>query len=822
MTVNFATPIAHQPTANYTAFSNAITLGRAFRQPLLTAPNPATFCRGWELFLSSAGDVDRVFAWLDGTLTWQASTAAAAGDRLILETDTAIRTARTGLRQLQIVEAHPVRATYENLSQAGVQVSLEALINAAYTTAAAAPAQPSRWHPAMRLRVRDGRTNRSLKQYLDGHAPASATVTALVGGFLGGAAAPGGVVLGRLPVLAGDAIGRTAPYIAGDPLPVTTAFPLGPATDPNRARRLTFAVQDHCGQFVNPLYYHHIFMRQMLLPAARRVVVSLTSIVAGGAMAHPLVTAFPALSAPAIPSAREPIGGQSRFPIGDLATFHGFPAVGPVSRLEWRYAATGTFQAQARVAGTVVPRMAPTAAQATRVNTLWNRHGPAVAGACGALQVPCEAAVGLLCTEAPPNLDERAVRFEPLRKRDRDRLHSGGTSAADELAYDKVVGLQGTATAATHRADGTTQLDVTLLANRTWSANQLRTRGWFLLVDDADRLAITANSAGTNTNTYQLTVEDRKLAGGFANRGSSGPGTALFHAPDQRAAGNAVSGLVQMALPRQGMMRRLYVAATSNTLDGPTTVTVFRNGTATALTVTLAAGDRTGRDTTNTFVTASGDNLSVHVATAGTTGAVTDLTWNFLHAPAAAPAAGGAPPGDVWVLEGFSTSVPNPWNGPAALRAGRTLTWDQVLPITEQTLGQRVSPGLLQTLISTAIGVIPWLNAVAPGIFAALAIPPPPAAIADFLNDWLAHGDHSILLGIAYIRLGYNTKGTCFDLPLVGAAYNAGMLRTVPNSIWGLRYHGEYVERAGPHFNAASALFTGPVLATAPSDLFMR
>src|SRR5262245_51696997 len=73
---SFATPIAHQTTDNYAAFSNSLAVGRPFRQPLQTAANPADFSPGLELFLSSAGDVPVIFSWLDGKLRWQRFTAA--------------------------------------------------------------------------------------------------------------------------------------------------------------------------------------------------------------------------------------------------------------------------------------------------------------------------------------------------------------------------------------------------------------------------------------------------------------------------------------------------------------------------------------------------------------------------------------------------------------------------------------------------------------------------------------------------------------------------------------------------------------------------
>jgi hypothetical protein len=139
---------------------------------------------------------------------------------------------------------------------------------------------------------------------------------------------------------------------------------------------------------------------------------------------------------------------------------------------------------------------------------------------------------------------------------------------------------------------------------------------------------------------------------------------------------------------------------------------------------------------------------------------------------------------------------------------------------------------VIQTLISTARERVAWIQAVAPTIFAALNISAPPATAGGYLRDaanparrgWLLYPEASLLCGAAYIRSGYNdfAQRTAFDLPLVGGAYNAGSPKSVKKSRWGLKYHGEYVERAGPFFNVAADLFNDGTLAPAATVRFMR
>ncbi len=805
MSVSFATPIAHQTGSNYTAFNNAIALGRPYRQPLQTAPNPNNFAPGLELFLSSAGDVAVIYSWLDSSLSWLAASGAQPANRLALNTDSRILIGKASLSGLNIVESLPDQVIYENVDQTSVQTALETLLNSAYTAAVADPKHPKHWHPAMRMQVLSGGTNTSLKDYIDHHTPATTTITQLVTDFLTGAA---GVVVRSLPVRAGDAIGRAAPYLVTDTLPPAPPFPLGGSGDANRARRLTFQTLDRCQQPINPIYYLHIFMRRMLLPSAGRIVESLTNIISGGTLTHPLVTLFPSLSNPDLPAAREQVNGPQRFVLGDLNTFHGYPTDAPVSSLEWRYTDASIFEAQAHVVGTTVPSLTPVAVQTNRVTNLWTLHGAAIAAICEALQIPCEVVFGLIGAEAPADpgninrFDERAVRLEPLKLSNRTALSAGGVSAAIQLQYDKAVGIQGNVTTVVLNANGTTRLDITLVANRKYPANFLVRSYFFMLVADADRLPITANnSMGAATTNYQITVRDFQFSGGFAANGTQASDTTQYYSISTSASGNDGETSVRVTLGRAGTLRQLRLSAEQNTLNGATMVTVYHNGSATGITVTLASGHNSGNDMANTLVVASGDTISLEVVTAGTTGNIKNLTWTLLNAPTT---------GDAWILEGFSTRVPDPWVGATAVHApSSTLTWNQLVDVVDATNGERISPGIIQTLISTARSVLPFLNGLQPNIYNTLKILPPPANAVGFLNDWLAHAPHSILVGAAYIRQAYNTQITRFDLPVVGSAYNnSGAPITDATSPWGLHYFDKkYVERAGPVSNAAATYF---------------
>lgn len=180
---------------------------------------------------------------------------------------------------------------------------------------------------------------------------------------------------------------------------------------------------------------------------------------------------------------------------------------------------------------------------------------------------------------------------------------------------------------------------------------------------------------------------------------------------------------------------------------------------------------------------------------------------------------------DIWILNGTSESVPQPWNDNSPVTAGSPLTWSQLAAIVDVTKGINISPGLIQTLISTAQQQsVPFLESVTPEIFTRLSLPSPPARPSDYLKSWLLTGKASILAGVAKIRLGYNLMTnyppTFFDLPLVGANYNAGSAIKKLNTNWGLVYYDAYVERAAPFFNAAVNKFNNSGLTPTPSVRF--
>jgi hypothetical protein len=230
--------------------------------------------------------------------------------------------------------------------------------------------------------------------------------------------------------------------------------------------------------------------------------------------------------------------------------------------------------------------------------------------------------------------------------------------------------------------------------------------------------------------------------------------------------------------------------------------------------LTLGPGATTGKNGIDNIAIASGDTISIRVETAGTTGDIRNLSCKLQSAPA-----NGA---TVFVLDGTDRSVPSPWNGTAAVRsATSTLTWDELVTIVDATSGARVSPGLTQNLISSAMDAIKRLRLN--DHLAAAGLPALPATAGGYLNDWLLHAAHSIFLAGGEIRSNYKSDITFMDLPLVACAYNTGAVRPKNASPWGLKVDDAYVPRGAPFFNAAATLFNGtPAPPTAPTVRFMR
>jgi hypothetical protein len=821
LTVNFATPFAHQTTSDYAAFNKALVIGRPFRQPLLTAPNPAAVSPGMEIFMSSAGAVADIYAWLDSTLSWAPATPPAPGDRLVATLWPLILNTPggTSLGSVPMLERKPRRAIYENVDRTAVRDAVAALLVTAHADAVANPFSELLWHPSMRLIVAHDPLPVTLKAYFDGKLPVANEATRLADDFVAAAAT---ALIKQLPVRAGERIGRAAPFLAGDPLPTAPPFPLGTIADPDRARRLTFITEDAAGEPLDPLYYLHILVRQMLLPAADRVISTLTNTVQGGALAHPLVSLFPVLNVATVPPARARVAGAYRFPIGDLANLHGSPRppASPVSLADWRYTPTGSFEAQTRAGGAPIA-LAISPDHRNKVRAFWN-DAALVAQAnaiCTELQIPTELVVALAGTESLPGLNPRSIRFEPLLQRNRTKLRASA-AAAHELEYDKLVGLRATVTAARYLASELTELDVNFASARALKANRLAKLNVRLLVGDADRPNITANTGSAAAVAgYTITVRDPMLQGGPPPAATQAPGLTRFYSIAARAAGNAAIGPVEIAAARDGRLRRLRITVAQNTLGGAATITVMRNAAETPIAVTIPAGSLVGTDNAHTVDLARGDRIALRVVTAvGGAGQIRDIRSGIQFAPDDV--------GTVHTLEGFSppAGVPAPYVGASVVRPGASaLTWTQMEAVVNATEGARVSPGLLQTLVSTAITAVRYLRSLDPTIFARVGVPAPPQAAAQYMSSWLLDAGHSLLVGSAYLRQGYTRYDTRFDLPYVGAVYNGGNVTSVAKTQWGFQnVEWDYPDHAAPYFNATVDLFDGlPPPATSPTVRFM-
>lgn len=97
-----------------------------------------------------------------------------------------------------------------------------------------------------------------------------------------------------------------------------------------------------------------------------------------------------------------------------------------------------------------------------------------------------------------------------------------------------------------------------------------------------------------------------------------------------------------------------------------------------------------------------------------------------------------------------------------------------------------MSPGLMQTLITTAKEMVNHVGAFDPAILSRLGISPIPTTnLGDFIRThqdesgatvpgWLVVARQAIFAGIARLRWGYNGKKPGWELPLVCTNYNSG------------------------------------------------
>lgn len=359
---------------------------------------------------------------------------------------------------------------------------------------------------------------------------------------------------------------------------------------------------------------------------------------------------------------------------------------------------------------------------------------------------------------------------------------------------------------------------------------------------------------GLSREKREKAVAKRRIAAGKQVWFPSDDG--IPYAPDR---GRDDAGLTDRTnqpthqVQHDGELRNLTVRLEESTLEadtapggkpGKVTVTVYLEKAtglqATALVVELTdkAPVREGdtakplvkADGVHTAAVKAGDRLWFQV-TANGVGYARGVSFSVEHPPAA-PARAKA-----WIPDAYVTSVPAAaqWNDASRVDANFELTWGEMVQVMSDTVGDRVSPGIIQTLVSTARDALAWLDKVDPGIYTALAgtvtdryrsrQPLQDRSAGEYLKEWLVVGANSVLAGTAFVRYGYNHIGTKFDLPLVGGAYNARGLVTPKHEIgkrWGVHTFGPYTERGAPYHNTAVAAFNAGTATPIPAVRFVK
>ena len=165
-------------------------------------------------------------------------------------------------------------------------------------------------------------------------------------------------------------------------------------------------------------------------------------------------------------------------------------------------------------------------------------------------------------------------------------------------------------------------------------------------------------------------------------------------------------------------------------------------------------------------------------------------------------------------------NVPGAGDGNAVDAARSPLTWAQLYQIMD-VVPECMSPGLSQTLISSARSNLTWLARGHPDVYANLGIPPPPA-IPHLLFNWLLNGRNAILAAAAYHKNKYVNAESAMNPPLMAAMFNAGSLRYSlqrpdrdlgpgnHNNPWRLLFNDlQYPRNAARYYNAIQDLFRG-------------
>ncbi|MFL5306707.1 MAG: hypothetical protein ACJ8F1_15935 [Polyangia bacterium] len=781
------------PPSIYLPYAGKITAStRTFRQPVQYLPDAASFSAGLELFMADDPLASSLYIWFAGTLRWRV--AQSAGDEssgglpmrasLRLELDTNL------LAALALnpggIETPPAVTIYENLDQADVTACVSKVIRTAYDQSATL-AQPD-WHPVLTGQFT---TTKSVKQFVD------AAVGSKTGGDKETAinTAIGQIVTSftsaaddaaALRVRNGDLVAHAA--LTGD-------------SDPAKARQVVFYTLDKGRQFLDPLYYLHLYLHA---PSK----ITIFTIISPD---QPLIALFPALLGSTRPAPRvlvnDPAGHpQLLIPIGHLGNDHSFGK----SKIQWRYDPVGGTPDPGDVKFFTTPHQTLTDVSSNDARTaalppFWNAFGGDIAAVCKELAVPCELATAIVGHETSWNATNPAVwRLEPLTNAERDKVKAYDAQnripqqlVPFELKYDYTVGILSAkqpATAVTldatsnkFKAQVSSKIAFTLRSRRTLQANQLtknQSTHRFIVISDTYRPLVLSNTAtGAGNLAMTLGVVDER----FASTVSVGPTGTVFVA----LGGTTTSGdrtTVEQVPARAATLRALRIQlSTPGTFAYGVTVTVVVDGQPTALATTVKAGATSSGEVQQTVAVTIAQKVALQITSAGAVGAAAVKVDVECYL---APANGEL----VVVADGTQTGVtdaeniPDPWDPDAVVRdnrEGKSLTWGELATVLDVLDGQPMSPGFMQTLISTARDMVTFVQKNDPDALTNLEIPALPKHAGDFIRPyeddsgetvpgWLVVPKQSFFAGIARIRWGYNGHLPGYDLPLVCGNYNGG------------------------------------------------
>jgi hypothetical protein len=754
---------------------SSVTRGRAFNQPLASAP-PDTVA-GVEFTL--ANDFS-LFACFEGYLAWTPAQGTATPSRLTITIDGI--TIKGRLRALQTLEAPVVQIIYENLDATTLQTNLEKIINDAYAETIATPNDTSAWHPSMRQEKYEKKklvvAHSMLKDRLDSFGPSpggdparKAEVTKIVSEFI----AKGRPTL-QIAVRPGDHLADAA----------------GPS------HRVIVYMIDAGDQKLNPLFYMHLYTHA---PATK---IDFTGPLAG----HPLAVAFPELTGATAPPPRVLVNSQDQFVLGPLKDVHNYPE----ATSTWNYGPTGEIAIDGAVAE-------PTTAETNKARAVWTDLGGLIGPQARELRVPCELATSLFVHESGGS--QMNFRFEPLNDKTRPKL-SGVPDLVRE--YDKMVGIRVASVTAVKRLPATktfgeppvTRLSVQLAESSPFSAARLlKSKRKRLLIDDVFRPDLAAiKGSGKN---FDFDIKEERFSGKV------------------KQSGQAETTPMTTAIKRAGKIRVVRVRVNKK-VDKPVTVSlIVNNNTAQpSLVLSVPANAPSFEDLQGSVDVVNGDTVSVKVNTLADTGQLeADLEW-FLGLPDPAPSPNvfllvGANPSSTGV-----NVVPVPWNSELVVRTQSTLTWGQVADLLDEEAktdthtpkqgGSFMSPGIAQTLVVVAMEILERIKQYDPTIIQRVGLTPVTKA-SDMIRGttqdeenagtpprrgWLFERQNAIFVGLVKMRLGYRDDNTRWDMPRVAANYNNGHIASDPGSKTGMVLNNqEYPDKCAHTYNALVRYFDG-------------